>query len=224
MAGLPFGPARDYSVLDSLTLGGTTLHRLPVAVARVERSDLSAEVRGLIGFEALRRFRFCIDVPDSALWLEPPSAAADTSRPAWAPAGAIAHRVPLVLRGTHLLVAHGRADRGPERPFLVEPGGSGMALAAPASTLAEAGIALDSTRVRGGISASGEVRFLGFPIGTLCVGGACRDSLEGGYGTFPARLELNPSFRLAGIVSGGFLSRYRVGIDIARRELWLVEP
>jgi len=67
------------------------------------------------------------------------------------------------------------------------------------------------------------VRYLGFPLGRLCVAGACRDSLEGGYGTFPARLELNPSFRLAGIVSGGFLFRYRVGVDLARREVWLVE-
>ena len=57
----------------------------------------------------------------------------------------------------------------------------------------------------------------------LCVDGACRDSLEGGYGTFPARLELNPNFRLAGIVSGGFLFHYRVAVDLGRSEIWLVE-
>lgn len=218
----PAGADLDYTVLDSLSLGGTTLHRLPVAVARVERGDLSGEVRGLLGFEALRRFRVCVDVPDSTLWLEP--AAADTARPPWAPERAVAHRVPLILRGTHLLVAYGHLDSGPERPFLIEPGGSGVALSAPTSTLAEAGITPDSTLVRDGISAAGSVRYLGVPIGRLCVGDACRDALEGGYGTFPARLELNPSFRLAGIVSGGFLSRYRVGVDLARRELWLVEP
>ena len=216
-----------YAVIDSLTLGATTLHRLPVAITGALRSnDLREDVSGLLGFEALRRFRFCIDPAESALWLEPlarAGAPADSVRPAWAPAGAVVHRVPIVLRGTHLIVAYGRVNEGPERPFLLDAGGSGIAFAAPASTIAEAKITLDSTRVLTGSSASGTVRFLGFTIGRLCVATACGDSLEGGYGTFPVRLELNPSFRLAGIVSGGFLVRYRVGIDLARREAWLVE-
>jgi len=216
-----------YAAIDSLTLGATTLHRMPVAVTSGQHpDDLRGDVSGRLGFEALRRFRFCVDPVERALWLEPlppVGAPADTVRPAWAPAGAIAHRVPIVLRGTHLLVAYGRVNQGPERPFLLDVGGSGVALAAPASTIAEAKIPLDSTRVLTGSSASGSVRFLGFPIARLCVAGACGDSLQGGYGTFPARLELNPSFRLAGIVSGGFLFRYRVGVDLARREAWLIE-
>jgi len=135
----------------------------------------------------------------------------------------VIHRLPILLRGTHLMIAYGRVDRGPDRPFLIDAGSSGVAFAAPASTIAEAGITLDTTRVRTGTSLSGPVRYLGFPIARLCVAGACRDSLEGGYGTFPARLELNPNFRLAGIVSGGFLFRYRVAVDPGRSEMWLVE-
>ncbi|MGH7730416.1 MAG: aspartyl protease family protein, partial [Candidatus Eiseniibacteriota bacterium] len=216
------GTGVRYATIDSLTLGATTLHRLPVAVRR----QWDDAVDGLLGFEALRRFRFCIDPVESALWLEPlppPGAPADTARPAWAPAGAVTHRLPIVLRGTHLLIVYGRLNDGPERPFLLDVGGSGVALAAPASTIAEAAITLDPTRVMTGTSASGKTRFLVFPIRTLCVAGACSDSLEGGYGTFPDRLELNPNFRLAGIVSGGFLFRYRVGVDLARREAWLIE-
>ena len=216
-----------YAAIDSLTLGATTLHRMPVAVTWAQHpDDLRGEVSGRLGFELLRRFRFCLDPVERALWLDPLPAAgarADTVPPAWAPAGAVAHRVPIVLRGTHLLVAYGRVNQGPERPFLLDVGGSGVARAAPASTIAEAKIPLDSTRVLTGSSASGSVRFLGFPVARLCVAGACRDSLEGGYGTFPARLELNPSFRLAGIVSGGFLFRYRVAVDLVRREAWLIE-
>lgn len=216
-----------YAVIDSLTLGGTTLGRLPVAVGGFTTRDLGGGVSGMLGFEALRRFRFCIDPVERALWLDPLAAgpaAADTTRPAWAPAGAVIHRLPILLRGTHLIIAYGRLDRGPDRPFLIDAGSSGVAFTAPASTIAEAGITLDTTRVRGGTSLSGPVRYLGFPIARLCVAAACRDSLEGGYGTFPARLELNPNFRLAGIVSGGFLSRYRVAVDPARSEMWLVEP
>lgn len=217
--------ATAYGVLDSLTLGSTTLHRMPVAVTGDPRLSGEGAPRGLLGFEALRRFRFCIDVRDSTLWLEPLAAAgSDNARPPWVPKGEAVYSVPVVLRGTHLLIAYGHVDSGPERPFLIEPGGTGMALAAPASTIAEAGIRLDSTRTRTGTSSSGPVRFITFPIGRLCVGDACVESVEGAYGTFPPRLELNPSFRVAGIVSGGFLSRYRVAVDMARHEVTLVEP
>ena len=130
---------------------------------------------------------------------------------------------PIVLRGTHLLIAYGRVNDGPERPFLLDIGGSGIGLAAPASTIAEAGIPLDTTRVMTGTSPGGRVRFLVFPIRSLCLSGACVDSLEGGYGIFPSRLELNPNFRLAGIVSGGFLFRYRVAVDLGRREVGLIQ-
>ena len=221
-----FGPSFDYAALDSLTLGATTLRRLPVAVSDHPGLSGSQGVRGLVGFEALRRFRFCIDFPDRALWLEPlpaPGAAAGAAPP-WAPAGAVVHRVPVLLRGTHLLVVYGRVNRAPERPFLLDIGSPSVSLAAPASTIAEAGLEVDTTHVLSGSSTAGSVHYLRFPVGRLCVGDACRDSLAGVYGTFPPRLELNPNFRLAGIVSREFLSRYRFGVDLARREVWLVEP
>jgi len=224
----------DYAVLDSLTLGTTTLARFPVAISDHPALASDAGIRGTLGLEALRRFRFCLDAPGGALWLEPlpaaadtgraAKAAADTTRPAWAPDGAVTHRVPVLLRGTHLLVAYGHVNGGPDRPFLLDTGSPGIGLSAPMSTLAEAGITVDTTQTHTGTSAAGEVAFYRFPVGRLCVGGACRDSLAGVYGIFPPRLELNPNFRLAGIVSSGFLSRYRVGVDLSRGEVWLVEP
>lgn len=220
----------DYGALDSLILGATTLHQLPVAVS--DHPGLGAGtggtrgVRGTLGLEALRRFRFCLDLPDSALWLDPlpAAAAADTARPEWAPAGAVAHRIPVLLRGTHLLVVQGRVNNAPERPFLLDTGGQGIGLAAPASTIAEAAITLDTAKTHTGRSATGPVTYLEFPVGRLCLGAACQDSLTGTYGTFPPRLEHNPNFRLAGMISNGFLSRYRLGVDLPRRTVWLVEP
>jgi aspartyl protease/tetratricopeptide repeat protein len=216
----------DYAALDSLTLGETTLHGLPVAVSDHPGLGSPQGVRGTLGFEALRRFRFCLDLPDSALWLEPlvtSGAAADSTPPAWA-AGSVSHRLPLLLRGTHLLVVYARVNDGPERPFLLDTGGPGIGLSAPISTLAEAGITIDTTQTHTGTSAAGTVGYLRFTVAHLCVDGACGDSLEGVYGIFPARLELNPNFRVAGLISNGFFSRYRVGVDLARREVWLVEP
>lgn len=215
------GVAFDYATLDSLSLGDATLHRLVVAVTDHRSLAGPQGVRGTLGLEALRRFRFCLDLPDSVLWLD---AAADTTPPAWVKPGSIVHRVPVLLRGTHLLVVYGRVNGAPERPFLLDTGAPGIGLAAPASTIAEAGIALDTTQAHTGSSASGPVGYFEFRIGHLCVGDACRDSLTGVYGTFAPRLELNPNFRLAGIVSNGFLARYRVGIDLAHRQVWLVVP
>lgn len=217
----------DYAALDSLTLGATTLSRLPVAVTDAPRLTESMQgVKGLLGFEALRRFRFCIDFPESTLWLAPltPRGAPADSTPPWAPAGARVHRMLALLRGTHLLIAYGRVNRGPERPFLLDIGNPSASLSAPASTIAEAAIRVDTTRVLTGTSAAGPVAYLRFPVDRLCVGDACRDSLAGVAGTFPPRLELNPNFRLAGIVSREFLSRYRLAVDMARREFWLIEP
>ncbi|HKQ59285.1 MAG TPA: tetratricopeptide repeat protein [Candidatus Eisenbacteria bacterium] len=223
------GDRLAYTVLDSLAIGATTLHRLPVGVSGHPGFATEGGVRGLLGFEALRRFRFCVDPRDSMLTLEPlppagAQAPADSARPAWLPAGAAAHRVPVLLRGTHLLIAYGRVNQGPERPFLLDIGSPGPALAAPASTLDEAGVAIDSTRVQTGTSAGGRVGYLDVQIARLCIGGACRDSLAGAYGTFPARLELNPNFRLAGVVSNGFLAGYRCAVDLSRAEAWLIEP
>jgi hypothetical protein len=239
----------DYAVLDSLTLGATALHGLPVAVSDHPGLGDARGVRGTLGFEALRRFRFVLDFPDSALSLEPmpasaraiapaspapgarPGAARDSARvvpdslrPAWLPAGLRAHRLPYLLRGTHLMVVSGRVGQGPERTFVLDSGTPGIALGAPVSTLAEAGVGLDTTRVGTGETAAGQVEYLRFPLPRLCAGSACRDSLEGIYGLFPARLERNPGFRVAGLISQGFLSRYRFGVDPAEQRIWLIEP
>lgn len=235
----------DYAVLDSLTLGATALHGVPVAVSDHPGLGDAAGVRGTLGFEALRRFRFVIDFPDRTLRLErlPPATVAPrtargrarpprdsaavvaaSERPAWLPAGQRTHRLPYLLRGTHLMVVSGRVGDGPERPFVLDSGAPGVALGAPASTLAEAGIALDTTRVGSGETAAGRVEYLRFTVPRLCAGSACHDSLEGIYGLFPARLERNPSFRVAGLISQGFLSRYRLGVDPAEQRIWLIEP
>jgi hypothetical protein len=235
----------DYAALDSIALGGTTLRSLPVAVSDEPTRDAGAgEIRGTIGFEVLRRFRFVIDFPGNALLLDPPGpppaaasppahpgaprprtpAAPDTTTPAWLPAGRAAHRLPVLIRGTHLLVVPVRLGKGPERPFVLDSGSPGSAVAAPMSTLAEAGIAVDTTRALTGTTAAGAVSYYGFPVPRVCAGSACRDSLTGIYGIFPPRLELNPNFRVAGLLCRGFLAGYRLAVDIGRREVWLIEP
>jgi hypothetical protein len=78
--------------------------------------------------------------------------------------------------------------------------------------------------VQTGSTGAGPVGYYRFEVPMLCIAGVCRDSLPGSYGIFPPRLERNPNFRIAGMVLSEFWSRYRVGIDLARCEMWLVEP
>lgn len=214
----PATARRDYALLDSLQLGGITIRRVPVAIAPGRPG-----FRGALGFEVLRRFRFGLDYPAGVLQLERGDAAAD-SLPSWVGPNDRAHAVPIVLRGTHLVIAYGTLGRGPERPFLLDVGASGIGYAAPMSTLAEALIPVDTTRVLEGTSSSGAVRYHPLDPARLCLAEVCVDSVAGVYGIFPETLELNPSFRVAGMVSHGFLSRFRFGVDLPRRRVWLVEP
>jgi tetratricopeptide (TPR) repeat protein len=49
------GVMLDYAAADSLTLGATTVRRLPVAISTDPRLGRPGEPRGLLGFEVLRR-------------------------------------------------------------------------------------------------------------------------------------------------------------------------
>ncbi len=216
----------DYVTLDLLRLGATTLARLPCAVSRSPSvagptRGAGREVCGILGFEVLRRFRFCIDYPESALWIAP---ARDTLAAPWIETRDQVHPLRAWLRGTRLIHAEARLGNGPPRPWVLDTTGPGVFFTAPISTLSESGVSVDTSQVLSGMGTGGEVSFYRTVPATLCLGSACRDSVPGLYGLFPAVLEWNPNFRAAGVVSEGFLSRYRYEVHIAQGSIRLIEP
>ena len=221
--------ALEYAILDSLGLGETTVHRLPCGVSRNpalggtpgDPASSGREASGILGFEVLRRFRFCLDHPGGALWLSP---ANDRGPAPWVKREDRIHELRAWLRGTHLIHAEARLGAGPPRPWVLETTGPGIGFTAPTSTLVESAVEVDTSRVLTGVSSEGEVGYYRVRPAPLCVGAACGDSISGAYGLFPPTLELNPNFRAAGIVSQGFLARYRYEVHVAQGAIRLIEP
>jgi tetratricopeptide (TPR) repeat protein len=216
-------PALDYAILDSLRLGAFTIRRVPCAISDDARFA-ERGVSGAIGLELLRRFRFCLDYPDRALVLEARPSAADTTRPSWVRPGDVAHEVPLLIQGTHRILAEGSIANAPKHPILIEPGLPGVGFAAARSALAEAQVPMTGIAPLTGRLGGAPVSYTPLPATKVCVGPACVDDLTGVYGVFPEALERNPDFRIAALVSDGFLSRYRYGVDLNGGRIWLIEP
>ena len=131
--------------------------------------------------------------------------------------------VPFRIAATHLLLVDGDLN-GVPMTFLVDSGlrdEQGAAFAAPAATLAAAGIAVPATVPERGNSGAGAVTLeLGrFPIPRLAVGPLVQEDVVGLYGAFPPGLG-----RIDGLVSHGFLRHYRWTIDVTRMTMRFGRP
>lgn len=196
--------AGTYGRVDTVRLGSLTVRDVPVATAGFAKP--------VIGTGFLSRFLPTIDYLDERLVLRPREAAP--------PSGTA---VPFALAATHLMVVRG-ALAGCELTFLVDSGlcdQHGAAFAAPASALAAAGIPLPETRLETGESGAGEtsLRIGRFEIPRLEVGPLEQRDLVGMYGVFPPELEHAAGFPIGGLVSHGFLRRYRWTIDFTRMQM-----
>ena len=168
--------------------------------------------RPVIGTGFLSRFLPTIDYPGGRLVLRPRDGE---------PGDGVG--VPFRIAATHLMLVDGVLNDTP-MTFLVDSGlrdDHGAAFTAPAATLAAAGIPLPATAPERGSSGAGDVTLeLGrFPIPRLAVGSLVQEDLLGLYGAFPPGLE-----QIHGLVSHGFLRRYRWTIDFTRMTMRFAPP
>lgn len=193
-----------YGRVEEVRLGPVTVRAVPVMTAGLERP--------VIGTGFLSRFLPTLDYPGRRLVLRPPDAE---------PGEGVG--VPFRIAATHLMLVDGVLNDAP-MTFLVDSGlrdEHGSAFSAPAATLAAAGIPLPATAPERGSSGAGDVTLeLGrFPISRLAVGSMVQEDLVGLYGAFPPGLE-----RIDGLVSHGFLRRYRWTIDFTRMAMRFASP
>jgi hypothetical protein len=193
-----------YGRVGSVRLGALTVHDVPVATGDLERP--------VIGTGFLSRFLPTLDYPEGRLVLQPRDAAP--------PAGV---QVPFALASTHLIVARGSLS-GRDVTFLVDSGlrdEHGAAFTAPAATLAAAGIPLPATAPETGRTGAGEATMqLGrFSAPRLALGPLEQRDVTGLYGAFPTVLAKAAGFPIGGLVSHGFLRRYRWTIDFTRMRM-----
>jgi hypothetical protein len=188
--------------VDMVELGGIAVEAVPVSIV-----DLDLP---MVGTGFLRQFLATVDYPGRRLLLRPPGSSPPPGTP-----------VPFALAATHLLVARGSLNEVGPLTFVLDSGlqdEGGAALAAPAHTLAAAGIALPETRRELRESGAGHVPLdLGrFPVERLGLGPLAQAGLTGLYGVFAPEWTRALGFAVHGLVSHGFLRRYAWTLDFER--------
>ncbi len=199
-----------YGRVESVRLGPVTVGAVPVMTAGLARP--------VIGTGFLSRFLPTLDYPTGRLVLRPCDAEP--------PAGT---EVPFTIAATHLLVVRGSLAGRDGLTFVVDSGledEPGAAFTAPAATLAAAGIPVPETAPESGNSGAGDTTLdVGrFAIARLAAGAVEQDELVGIFGVFPPQLATAAGFPIHGLVSHGFLRRYRWTIDFTRMTMRFAPP
>jgi len=208
--------------VDSVRLGEATLRDVPIRMLDLRRWSAAAmgrRVHGVLGTIVFYHFRATLDYPGGALVLErrgTPLAAA--------PPGVRRVEVPFRLAGDHLIIAEGAIDSSAIQSWLVDTGLAGAAFTGPASTLAEARVAIDDRSAFTGQGGGGSVRVTPFRVRRLSLGAAEATDLLGIQGAFPPSLERSQGFRIGGIVSHAFFRPWRLTFDFEAMRLSMERP
>lgn len=218
------GKKRDVELshVGSLTLGGATLHDLPAGLLDCSRFAGAAggrRIAGIVGTRVLMQFRASLDYPGHRLVLDARGAGP-------LPRDSTRIVVPMWIGGDHYLLARGGMNDAPDALWFVDSGLAGAAITAPAATLVESGIAVPDTSDAAGTGqgGGGSVKVKFFPVERFRLGGASAKGLAGFFGPFPPTLERAFGYRIAGIISHGFLRAWRVTLDFDAMELVFERP
>jgi predicted aspartyl protease len=204
--------AIEHGAVDTVALGRLLVRDVPVRIMPVTpMGEVVGEptLAGILGTTLFYRLQATIDYPGEQLVLRRRDA------PATGP-GAGDIEVPFRLADDHFMVAEGTLNGGPPLVFFVDTGLAGLALAAPTSTLTEAGIDWKSGPRSSGVGAGGAIDVHPFPVESLTLGGARGQNLHGLAGAFPPALEWELGFRIAGLISHEFFRPYAVTFDFER--------
>jgi hypothetical protein len=203
--------------VDSLRLGGITLCDVPVHIQDTGRYSgvaMGLRVSGVLGTSVLRHFLFTLDYPAGHLRLRPRGHGL-----AMATDSAIV--VPFWMGSDHLILARGTLAAGPSVLWFVDTGLAGAAFTCPESTLREAGLPIPADIGASGTGGGGRVKVMPFSVPRITLGGAEAKNLMGFLGPFPPTLERGQGYRIAGIVSHGFLRPWAVTFDFDRMQMAL---
>ena len=207
----------DQGAIDSLRLGELTVSNVPVNV--LDMAALGASIgepalAGIIGTVLLYRFLATIDYPGGALILRRKGTPSAKATP-----GAV--ELPLLLADDHFILADASLNDGPPLLCFVDTGLAGGAFTCPPSTLKEAGITVGKKPQGSGLGGGGKLSFKLFDVGSLSMGTARRENLQGVLGPFPPALEHEYGVRIGGLISHGYLCAYAVTFDFERMLLRL---
>jgi predicted aspartyl protease len=209
----------EFGSVDSVGLGEFTVTKVPISILSTKKFaavSMGRPVAGVLGTTLLSRFRATLDYPSGALILERRGSTPEPTQGAT--------EIPFWLVGDHYMLAPGSLGKSGPLLWFIDTGLAGAAFTAPASTLAEGGIALKDTVGFSGVGGAGSVHVIPFRVDELRLGDVEQSGLMAFLGPFPASLERSFGPRIAGIVSHAFLRSYRVTFDFDRMRITLARP
>src|SRR5262245_56055958 len=212
-----------YGAVDSVSLGGITIHDVPVQIMSTRRFAGAAggrRVDGIVGTCLLYHFLATFDYPGGRLVLRPRTEASlrEVERAAAAESAAV---IPFWMAGDHYMVAHGRINSSPPLLWFIDTGLAGAGFTCPEATVKAAGIDLAKFASFDGMGGGGSVKVTPFGVDSLMLGPKLQRGVAAFYGPFPASLERGMGFRIAGLLSHGFLRHYRLTMDFDRMRYFL---
>jgi hypothetical protein len=206
----------------SLSLGGVTLHSVPMSVLPTGGMAIGGHaLDGILGTGVLKQFLATLDYPNDRLILRSPTGEAALSFYA-EPAGKVVDEVPFYLQSTHFLLAKGSLNGVDGLVFHIDSGLAGTpAFSAPRQTLELVGIPVPEVEVREGMMGGGGGGFATgtFEIAKLGLGGLTQGDLVGDFGGLPPQSYRMLGFVQDGLISHNFLRHYAWTLDFERMRM-----
>lgn len=205
-----------HSRISKLDLGEFALREVPVTLlstAKFSSVGGGRPIAGVLGTSIFYWFTTTIDYPRGMLTLQ---LSYDPVRDQ--PSGATV--LPMLMAGDHFILSPGQIGDAAEGLMFIDTGLAGPMFAAPDSTLIEAGIAIGEKSYEGG-SGGGPIRVIPVEAKSVRLGPIKQLYATGLAGIFPPALEHRFGYRIAGLLSHGFLRDYAVTFDFERMVLVL---
>ena len=206
--------------VDSVRLGGFTVHDVPVAMinARQFEQAVGHRVDGVLGTVLLYHFLATIDYPRGELVLRRRGTAALRRFVADASARS-ATVVPFWLAGDHFMFAPGRVNGRPPVLLFVDTGLAGGGFVASDSAARAFGIDLSNVTRGAGVGGAGPVQVTWFTVDSIAVGDVVARGVRGALGQFAFRQSFG--FDAGGIVSHAVFRPYAITFDFDGMRLFL---
>jgi hypothetical protein len=212
-----------FAMARTLTLGGVTLHSVPISVLPTGGMEIGGHrLEGIVGTGVLRQFLATLDYPRDRLVLRPKAATAFESHSG----SRVLDEVPFYLQSTHFLMAQGSLNGVDGLMFHVDSGLAGSAaFGAPRQTLEYVGIPVPDVAVHPGNVGGGGGGFTTgtFDIAELGLGGLRQADLLGSFGGLPPQSFMMLGFIEDGLISHNFLRRYALTLDFERMRMVFTE-
>ena len=211
-----------FAKADSLTLGGVTLHSVPLSVLPTRGFVLGGhKIGGILGTGVLKQFLSTLDYPNDRLILRERSGEASGAFDTEV-RGSVEDEVPFYLHSTHFLMAKGSLNGYDGLVFHIDSGLAGeAAFSATELTLEYVGIPTPEVAVHENVVGGGGGGFAigSFPVETLGLGNLVQTDLIGSFGAQPPASYRMLGFIQDGLVSHNFLRQYAWTIDFERMRM-----